>query len=115
MRTGRIAADTDRDTRTLRRRTSRRRELDRDRARRVEFAATDDPHVPPVTAKSPAFAPLGLPSPTDSANPDRFVTVTLLVFGDVLAVRIPYGSAVGVTVARFSLLGIEPVLYDRRP
>jgi hypothetical protein len=39
----------------------------------VEFPATDAPQVPPVTAKSPAFAPVVLPSLTDNENPDRLV------------------------------------------
>ena len=66
----------------------------------VELCDTIPPHVPPpVTAKSLAFSPLGLPSLTDSENADRLVTVMGLVFGDVLAVRVPNASVTGVTVA----------------
>src|SRR5208283_379402 len=65
-----------------------------------EFGAAVPPmHVPPtVTAKSLAFVPLKL-SLIGSENFDRLVTVTVLVFGDVLAVSVPYASVVGVTVA----------------
>ena len=54
------------------------------------------PHVPPVTAKSPAFAPLKL-SLTDNAVFDRLVTVTFSVLDEVDSV--PYASVTGVTVA----------------
>jgi hypothetical protein len=65
-----------------------------------EFAVTDDPHVPPVTAKSPALAPPILPSLTDNENPDRFVTVIFFVFDGVFAVSVPNASVVaGTTVA----------------
>jgi hypothetical protein len=65
-----------------------------------EFGAAVPPmHVPPpVTAKSLAFVPLKL-SLIGSENFDRLVTVTVLVFGDVLAVSVPYASVTGVTVA----------------
>jgi len=64
-----------------------------------EFAAAvSSVHVPPVTAKSLAFAPLKL-SFMDSENFDRLVTVTFLVNDGVLAVSVPYASVVGVTVA----------------
>ena len=53
--------------------------------------------VQPVTAKSVGLEPLKL-SLNDSGNPDRLVTVTVLVFGDVLAVNVPYASVVGATV-----------------
>jgi len=48
------------------------------------------PHVPPVTAKSPAFAPPTLPSPTDNENPDKSVTVMFMVFD--LVVSVPNAS-----------------------
>ena len=56
------------------------------------------PQVPPVTAKSLSFVPLKV-SPTDSGNPDRLVTVTVLVFVGVLEVSVPYASVAGRTVA----------------
>jgi hypothetical protein len=53
----------------------------------LECAGTvPPPHVPPVTAKSPAFAPPILPSLTDSKNPDKLVTVIFLVFDFVVSV-----------------------------
>ena len=56
------------------------------------------PQVPPVTAKSPAFAPLILLSLTGSENPDRSVTVIFLVFDFVVSV--PNASVLaGETVA----------------
>jgi len=65
----------------------------------VECADTvPPPHVPPVTAKSPAFAPLILPSLTASENPDRSVTVMFMVFD--LVVSVPNASVLaGETVA----------------
>ena len=63
-----------------------------------EFAGAVDPQVPPVTAKSVAFGPLKL-SPTDSGNPDLLVIVRSLVFGEVLAVSVPYASLTGAIVA----------------
>jgi hypothetical protein len=65
----------------------------------LEFPATvPPPHVPPVTAKSPAFAPMTLLSPTGSANPDKFVTVIFLVFDFDMSV--PNASVLGgITVA----------------
>jgi hypothetical protein len=77
-----------------------------------EFAATDDPHVPPVTAKSPAFAPLGLPSFTESEDPDRLVTVMSLVLDGVLAVSVPNASvADGITVAGIFSAVINETAY----
>lgn len=55
-----------------------------------------DPHVPPATAKSLAFAPLKV-SLNGSENPDRFVTVAFKVF-DVV-VNVPYAIDAGTTVA----------------
>jgi hypothetical protein len=63
-----------------------------------EFAGAVEPQVPPVTAKSFAFAPLKL-SLTDSGKPELLVIVTSLVFGEVLAVSLPYSSLSGATVA----------------
>ena len=54
------------------------------------------PQVPPVTAKSPAFAPLKL-SLKDSENGDRLVTVSLRDFDAFVSV--PYASVAGMTVA----------------
>ena len=61
----------------------------------LELGDAAAPQVPPVTVKSPAFAPLKL-TPRDSENPDKLMTVALRVF-DVVVV--PYASEVGVTVA----------------
>ena len=61
-----------------------------------EFAGAVEPQVPPVTAKSFAFAPLKL-SLTDSGKPELLVIVTSLVFGEVLAV--PNASLSGAIVA----------------
>jgi hypothetical protein len=55
-------------------------------------------HVPPVTAKSVAFAPLML-SLTGSGNPDRLVTVVFKVFDGTVDVSVPNASVVGATVA----------------
>ena len=63
-----------------------------------EFAGAVEPQVPPVTAKSFAFAPLKL-SPTDSGNFDRLVTVTFLVLVGVFEVSVPYAIDTGVTLA----------------
>jgi len=52
--------------------------------------------VPPVIVKSVALAPLTV-SLSGNENPDRLVTVTVLVFDAVVSV--PYASAVGATVA----------------
>ena len=71
----------------------------------LESGDTEPRQVPPVTAKSPAFVPLKL-SLTGSGNPDRFFTVTFFVFEDCFDVRVPYASAVGVTVAGI----VAPVL-----
>ena len=63
-----------------------------------ELADTVEPQVPPVTAKSLAFIPLKL-SLTSSEDPDLLVTVTSLVFGDVLAVSVPYARVTGAIVS----------------
>ena len=77
-----------------------------------EFAATDDPHVPPVTAKSPAFAPLTLPSLTDSDDPDRFVTVMSLVLFGCATVVVPNASVVaGATVAGIFSAVVNDTVY----
>jgi hypothetical protein len=54
----------------------------------VEFAATVEPHVPPLGTKSLAFDPLML-SLTDSDDPALLVIVTSLVFVGVLEVSVP--------------------------
>ena len=79
----------------------------------VEFAAiVPPPHVPPVTAKSPAFAPLVLPSLTDSANADRLVTVMSFVFVGVLAVSVPNASVLaGITVAGIFSAVVNGTIY----
>jgi hypothetical protein len=64
----------------------------------VEFGDAVEPQVPPVTAKSPAFVPLIL-SLNGSENPERLVTVTLLVFVGTFVVSVPYASEAGATVA----------------
>src|ERR1700691_1365926 len=61
-----------------------------------EFGPADAPQVPPVTTKSPGFAPLIL-SPTGSATLDKLVTVTSLVLD--LVVSVPNATVSGVTVA----------------
>jgi hypothetical protein len=61
-----------------------------------EFEAADVPQVPPVTAKSLAFAPLIL-SPTGNATFDRLVTVRSRVLDEVVSV--PNATVTGVTVA----------------
>jgi len=60
------------------------------------FAGAVALQVPPVTAKSPEFAPLKV-SPTVNASFDRLVTVTLLVLDEVVSV--PYAIVIGVMVA----------------
>src|ERR1700723_1698634 len=50
--------------------------------------------VPPVTAKSGAFAPLRV-SLRGSENPDRLVTVTVFVLDGTFEVRVPYASVAG--------------------
>ena len=98
MRAVGIAADAHRDTRAFGR-AGRTVGVKVTAIVQVEFADALPVHVPPVTAKSPAFAPVML-SFTDSAKPDRFVTVTSLVFVGALAVSVPNASvAAGVTVA----------------
>src|ERR1700720_26145 len=54
--------------------------------------------VPPVTAKSVAFAPLML-SLNGSENPDRLVTVVFKVFDGTFDVNVPNASVAGRTVA----------------
>jgi hypothetical protein len=77
----------------------------------VEFPATDSPHVPPVTAKSPAFGPLMLLL-TNRTDEDRFVTVMSFVFVGVLAVSVPNASvAAGVTVAGMFSPVVNETLY----
>ena len=71
----------------------------------LELAGAVAPHVPPVTAKSPAFAPPKL-SLMGSGNPDRLVTVAFSVLDVVLDVSVPYASVTGVTVAGI----VDPVL-----
>lgn len=71
----------------------------------LEFGDEMVPQVPPVTAKSGAFAPLKV-SLKGSENPDRLVTVTILVLD--IDVRLPYASVVGATVAGM----VGPVLSD---
>ncbi len=48
--------------------------------------------------KSDPLGPL-MPSANDSGNPDRLVTVTVLVFVGVLEVSVPYASVAGRTVS----------------
>lgn len=55
-------------------------------------------HVPPVTSKSFALLPVML-SLTGSENPDRLVSVTVLVFVGIFDVSVPYASVTGATVA----------------
>ncbi len=97
MRAGRIGPDTHREARTLRYATACR---GREGYGYVQLELGDAvaPQVPPVTAKSFALLPLKL-SFKGSGNPDRFVTVTFLVFDGALAVSVPYASALGATVA----------------
>src|ERR1700735_836102 len=73
----------------------------------VELGGVATPQVPPVTAKSPGFAPLKL-SPIGSENPDRLSTVAFNVFDGIFAVRGPYASFAGVTVAGI----VAPVLSE---
>ena len=54
-------------------------------------------HDPPA-AKSPAFAPLKL-SLTGNETPELLVIVTVFDFVGVPAVKVPYNSVSGVTVA----------------
>jgi hypothetical protein len=54
--------------------------------------------VPPVTAKSFALLPVML-SLTGSENPDRLVSVTVLIFVGIFVVSAPYASVTGATVA----------------
>lgn len=61
-----------------------------------EAGKTVLPQVPPVTAKSPAFAPLKL-SLKDSENGDRLVTVSFRAFDAFVSV--PCASVAGMTVA----------------
>jgi hypothetical protein len=73
-----------------------------------EFAGAVVPQVPPVTAKSPAFAPLIL-ALSGSEDPDRLVTVTSLVFEVV--VRVPYAMVAGVTVAGMVAAVLSAIVY----
>src|ERR1017187_836908 len=63
-----------------------------------DLAAAVSVHVPPSTAKSPAFVPLKLLL-KGSGNFDRLVTVTFSVFDFIFDVSVPYASVIGVTVA----------------
>ena len=63
-----------------------------------DLAAAVSVHVPPATAKSPAFVPLKLLL-KGSGNFDRLVTVTFSVFDFIFDVSVPYASVIGVTVA----------------
>ena len=63
-----------------------------------DLAAAVSVHVPPVTAKSPAFVPLKL-SLKGTKNFDRLVTVAFSVFDFIFDVSVPYASVIGVTVA----------------
>lgn len=54
----------------------------------AEFGDAVAAHVPPVILKSVAFAPLII-SVNDNGNPERLVTVTLLVFVGIFDVRVP--------------------------
>src|ERR1700735_4638489 len=63
-----------------------------------ELADTVEPQGPPVTARSLAFIPLKL-SLTGSGERGLLVTVTSLVFGDVLAVSVPYARVTGAIVS----------------
>ena len=62
----------------------------------LELADAAAPQVPPVTVKSPAFAPLMF-SLKVSENGDKLVTVAFKVFDVVVSV--PYESEFGVVVA----------------
>jgi hypothetical protein len=64
----------------------------------VELGEAVVVQVRPVTAKSVALGPVMLPL-NDSGNPDRLVTVTVLVLVGVLDVSVPYSSVVGRTFA----------------
>src|SRR5579863_2459766 len=78
----------------------------------VEFAGTDDPQVPPVTAKSLAFVPVTLPSLTDRANADRFVTVMSFVLSGCATVVVPNASVVaGVNVAGIFCAVVNETVY----
>ena len=73
----------------------------------VELGGVATPQVPPVTAKSPGFAPLKL-SPIVSENPDRLSTVAFNVFDGIFEVSVPNTSFAGVTVAGI----VAPVLSE---
>jgi hypothetical protein len=77
----------------------------------LEFAGADDPHVPPVTEKSPALVPLKL-SLTDSEDADRFVTVTVFVLFGCATVVVPNASVVaGATVAGLFAAVVNETIY----
>ena len=61
-----------------------------------EFGKAVLPQVPPVTAKSAAFAPSKFPA-KGSENVDRLVTIRFKVLDVVFS--LPYASVAGVTVA----------------
>jgi len=61
-----------------------------------ELGETVLPQVPPITAKSPAFAPLKLVL-KDNEDDDKLVTVAFSVLDVVVSV--PYASVAGATVA----------------
>ena len=63
----------------------------------LDFGDAIAVHVPPVTAKSVAFAPL-MPSLNGSENPDRLVIVVFNVFDGTFDVSVPNASVVGATV-----------------
>lgn len=62
----------------------------------LEFGDAVAVQVPPLTVKSPAFAPLKL-SLRGSENPDKLLTVAFNVFDAVFSV--PYANVAGRTVA----------------
>jgi hypothetical protein len=64
----------------------------------LDFGDAVAVHVPPVTAKSAAFAPLML-SLNGRENPDRLVTVVFKVFDGTFDVNVPNASVAGATVA----------------
>jgi hypothetical protein len=64
----------------------------------LDFGDAVAVHVPPVTVKSLAFAPLML-SLKGSENPDTLVTVVFNVFDGTFDVSVPYASVAGRTVA----------------
>ena len=71
----------------------------------LELGVAVELQVPPVTVKSLWFVPPKR-SLIGSENFDKLVTVTFFVFDVIFDVRMPYASAVGVTVAGI----VAPVL-----